>query len=304
MLANEWSSWRDDHSFAYIRRSTTSGEVGDDPRDGAFDRFARFVGVVQDVEAVAPVGHVDDFQPGRLGSDELLDGGRYGRVLQTHPREQDRQRARARHRSRAVPAGIVRPAGQRREKRIAGGDTAQPRGRILALDPGNKPDPAGTWGGTVGILRAGREGENEIRAEWVQRIAVSELNATLDLPLGPTAPSAARKAIRLMLVVWQLTDPAWLDDAEVIVGELVTNAYRHGGGLLQLSMEAHADQVMVRVADGSSVVPRPHEPGTGGGFGLRLIEAFAEDWGVQPFQGGKQVWVRLRRYPGQRQREA
>jgi len=107
-----------------------------------------------------------------------------------------------------------------------------------------------------------------------------------------------------MLVVWRLTDPDWLDDAEVVVGELVTNSIRHGGGLIELSMEAHADQVLIKATDGTSVVPRRREPGAGGGFGLRLIEAFSDSWGVHEFQGGKRVWVRLRRYPGQRERES
>ena len=130
---------------------------------------------------------------------------------------------------------------------------------------------------------------------------MSELNATLDLPLGTLAPTAARKAVRHMLIAWQLTDPDWLDDAELVVSELVTNAVRHGGGCIELSIQSHEGQVLVKAADGSSVVPRdrgPHPDGRGG-YGLRLIEACGEAWGVQDFHGGKQVWVRLRPCPGQ-----
>lgn len=126
---------------------------------------------------------------------------------------------------------------------------------------------------------------------------MSELNATLDLPLGPGAPTAARRTVRQMLIAWRFTDPAWLDDAEVIAAELVTNAVRHGGGLVEVALEAHEAQVLVKVSDGSSVIPRRREPDGQGGFGLRLIEAFGDGWGVIDHQGGKQVWVRLRPVP-------
>jgi len=128
---------------------------------------------------------------------------------------------------------------------------------------------------------------------------VSELNATLDLPLGLIAPAAARKAVRHLLIGWELSDPVWLDDAELVVSELVTNAVRYGGGCIALSLQAHEGQVLVQAADGSSVIPRdrgPHADG-GGGYGLRVIESCGESWGVEDFHGGKQVWVRLRPCP-------
>jgi anti-sigma regulatory factor (Ser/Thr protein kinase) len=127
---------------------------------------------------------------------------------------------------------------------------------------------------------------------------VSELNATLDLPLGNAAPAAARKAMRHMLIAWQLTDPDWLDDAELVVSELVTNAVRFGGGCIELSMQSHEGRVILRAADGSSVVPRDRGPGAEGrGYGIRLIESCGEAWGVEDFHGGKRVWVRLRVCP-------
>lgn len=75
---------------------------------------------------------------------------------------------------------------------------------------------------------------------------MSELNATLDLPLGVIAPAAARTAVRHMLIAWELSEPDWLDDAELVVSELVTNAVRHGGGCIELSLQAHEGQVLVR----------------------------------------------------------
>lgn len=127
---------------------------------------------------------------------------------------------------------------------------------------------------------------------------VSELNATLDLPLGNAAPTMARKAVRHMLIAWQLTDPDWLDEAELVVSELVTNAVRYGGGCIELSMQSHEGRVILKAADGSSVVPRDSGPRAGGGgYGIRVIDACSEAWGVEDFHGGKRVWVRLHPCP-------
>lgn len=123
---------------------------------------------------------------------------------------------------------------------------------------------------------------------------MSELNATLDLPLGDVAPAAARRAVRHMLIAWQLLDLDWLDGAELVVSELVTNAVRYGGGCIELSMQSHEGRVILKAADGSSVVPRDRGPrANGGGYGIRLIESCSEAWGVEDFRGGKRVWVRL-----------
>jgi anti-sigma regulatory factor (Ser/Thr protein kinase) len=129
---------------------------------------------------------------------------------------------------------------------------------------------------------------------------VSQLNARLDLPLGVVAPTAARRAMRSVLMGWGYRDPDWLDEAELIVSELVSNAVRHGGGCIELSMQSHDHQVVTRAADGSSVVPRRryHLGPDAGGLGLKIIEAYGAGWGAEDYQGGKRVWVRLRPYPG------
>ncbi|BCJ50869.1 ATP-binding protein [Actinoplanes sp. NBRC 14428] len=124
---------------------------------------------------------------------------------------------------------------------------------------------------------------------------MSALTARFDVPLGLNAPGAARRAVTAVLAGWGYRDETWLEQAAVVVSELVTNAVRHGGGCVELRVESHDDEVIVSVADGSSVVPRRREPDSTGGRGLALIEAMAERWGVRDHQGGKQVWVALTR---------
>jgi len=133
---------------------------------------------------------------------------------------------------------------------------------------------------------------------------MSQLSARLDLPVNrPDAPRYARRAARMMLAGWGFQDPRWLDDAELVVSELVTNAVRHGGGLIELRLEAHDEAILVSAADGSSVVPRRRAPDGGprddGGRGIAIIEEFAQDWGVENHEGGKRVWVRLAAPPTQ-----
>ncbi|WP_430786181.1 ATP-binding protein [Actinoplanes sp. G11-F43] len=122
---------------------------------------------------------------------------------------------------------------------------------------------------------------------------MSELTAHLDVPLDRGAPAAARRAATAVLTGWGFRDDDWLDAAAVVVSELVTNAVRHGGGCIELQLEAHGGRVTVSVADGSSVVPRRRDPDGDGGRGIALIEALAAAWSVQNYQGGKRVRVEL-----------
>jgi anti-sigma regulatory factor (Ser/Thr protein kinase) len=136
---------------------------------------------------------------------------------------------------------------------------------------------------------------------------MGELMARFDLPLGV---GAARDAVRSVLWSWGFRDLDWLAQASVVVSELVSNAVVHGGGSLQLDVQAHSEHVTIGAADGSPVVPRRREADpAGGGRGLALIEAFAARWGVHDHEDGKRVWVRLAPHPrgrssrpGQRQR--
>ncbi len=129
---------------------------------------------------------------------------------------------------------------------------------------------------------------------------MSALTAQLDVPLDRDAPGAARRAVTAVLSNWGFREADWLDAAAVVVSELVTNAVRHGGGCLALQLEAHAERVVVSVADGSSVLPRRRDPDEAGGRGIALIEALAASWTVKNHQGGKRVQVELLPCPGAR----
>jgi anti-sigma regulatory factor (Ser/Thr protein kinase) len=126
---------------------------------------------------------------------------------------------------------------------------------------------------------------------------VSELSARLDLPLGTMAPTGARKTLRQLLITWGYTDRDWLDAGCVVMAELVTNAVLHGGGCLEVGVQAHEGTVMISAADGSSIVPRRKRGQRSGGLGLVLIDQLSAAWWVENHHGGKRVWVRLLPYP-------
>ena len=90
------------------------------------------------------------------------------------------------------------------------------------------------------------------------------------------------------------------EDVLLLVSELVTNAVRHGGAgadqPLELELELSRRHVRVEVADpgnGSSAPALPSAPGVGG-WGLRMVDHVADEWGVSSGGPGTRVWFEIR----------
>jgi two-component sensor histidine kinase len=87
-----------------------------------------------------------------------------------------------------------------------------------------------------------------------------------------------------------------LEDAQLVVTELVTNAVLHAATEVQLTLDIRPGTVRVEVADGNERLPRPREADAEDvtGRGLLLVAAVAESWGVsQRDDDGKVVWCAL-----------
>ena len=81
-------------------------------------------------------------------------------------------------------------------------------------------------------------------------------------------------------------------DAALMVSELVTNAVQHGVGAITLRIEVEPGAVHVEVADDGIVALAPSPaPGALGGWGLRIVDQLADEWGV--LEGSTKVWFRL-----------
>jgi anti-sigma regulatory factor (Ser/Thr protein kinase) len=83
-----------------------------------------------------------------------------------------------------------------------------------------------------------------------------------------------------------------VEDVELVVSELVTNAMRHGRGQITMHLEVAPDRVVVGVQDQGAGQPSPREPDATGvnGRGLALVAILATEWGVRPAPaGGKRL---------------
>lgn len=84
-----------------------------------------------------------------------------------------------------------------------------------------------------------------------------------------------------------------LKSANLMVSELVNNAFKHGTGRISLTVHSSADGLRAEVSDegtsGTIMVadPRPAR----GGWGLQFVERLADSWGVE--SGASRVWFQL-----------
>jgi anti-sigma regulatory factor (Ser/Thr protein kinase) len=87
-----------------------------------------------------------------------------------------------------------------------------------------------------------------------------------------------------------------VEDATLVVSELVANGVLHARTEISLSVERAGDGIRVAVSDGSPVLPRwgPAALSATSGRGLWLVERLSSSWGVEPIAGGgKVVWAEL-----------
>jgi anti-anti-sigma regulatory factor/anti-sigma regulatory factor (Ser/Thr protein kinase) len=111
---------------------------------------------------------------------------------------------------------------------------------------------------------------------------------------APSAAYVARDIVAQACEAWRL--PNAVEDAKLIITELVSNAVRHGKGDLRLLVLLRDRHLHLSIADASVDQPRRMlpDPDTGeGGRGLLLVDAVATAWGSSPTADGKVVWATL-----------
>jgi anti-sigma regulatory factor (Ser/Thr protein kinase) len=121
---------------------------------------------------------------------------------------------------------------------------------------------------------------------------MSSYSASVDLPPDAASVPQARHLALGLLRTWRA--PHDHDDAALLLTELVSNVIDHVRGERSLTVELTlADRwLRISVADGSSVLPvvRELSQERPRGRGLRLVQAIADQWGVEEHHGGKRVW--------------
>lgn len=117
--------------------------------------------------------------------------------------------------------------------------------------------------------------------------------AVLELPRDVVAAREARVVVRELLQTWGYG--TLVDDAILVVSELVTNAIEHAASAVAVVVNRSGDGVRIEVRDEGSGVPQPRQPGDSAeaGRGLMIVSALASAWGVEAGPPSKTVWVEL-----------
>ncbi|MGW2564196.1 SpoIIE family protein phosphatase [Streptomyces sp. NPDC001514] len=122
------------------------------------------------------------------------------------------------------------------------------------------------------------------------RVLAAEKVAVWELPAEPTAAAQARTLTASQLTEWGLEELAFT--TELIVSELVTNAYRYGGGPIGLRL-VRDRRLICEVSDTSNTSPHLRRARTTdeGGRGLFLVAQLTERWGTRYTRDGKTIWA-------------
>jgi anti-sigma regulatory factor (Ser/Thr protein kinase) len=124
---------------------------------------------------------------------------------------------------------------------------------------------------------------------------MSTLSASFELPPVPSSVPTARHVLLELLRAWGV--PHDLDDAALLVTELVSNVIDHVGGAATLTVEVDnaEDWLRIAVVDGSAVLPVVQELDAARprGRGLRMLQHIASRWGSDEVGDGKRVWFEL-----------
>jgi sigma-B regulation protein RsbU (phosphoserine phosphatase) len=103
-----------------------------------------------------------------------------------------------------------------------------------------------------------------------------------------------RRRVRALLAGWGV-DADTVDDALLVVEELVANVLDHARTRFELVLRMTNDVLHVAVRDRSGRTPRiqPHDPHAARGRGLQLVATLSQRWGCEQHDDGKTVWAEL-----------
>ncbi|WP_344941768.1 ATP-binding protein [Actinomadura miaoliensis] len=119
------------------------------------------------------------------------------------------------------------------------------------------------------------------------------------MPHAPSSVAVARRRLSSELLASGVFESV-VDDASVIISELLSNALRHArplpSGQVRVTWARRGERLEVAVSDGGASTEPRRGPGTLsslGGRGLGIVEALAEGWGVRHEEGVTTVWAVL-----------
>jgi phosphoserine phosphatase RsbU/P len=113
----------------------------------------------------------------------------------------------------------------------------------------------------------------------------------------PVAAVAApiRRGVRALLAGWDVRAET-VDDALLVVEELVANVLDHARTRFELLVRMTGDVLHIAVRDRSARSPhiQPFDPHAARGRGLQLVATLSQRWDCEHHGDGKTVWAELR----------
>src|SRR5215471_8624981 len=113
---------------------------------------------------------------------------------------------------------------------------------------------------------------------------------TIMLRALTTEVRIARIFTEANLLRWGM--PGLVDEAVLVVSELVTNAVKYSTGTVKLWLWTDGQRLLIEVRDSGQDIPFLVDSALDeeGGRGLAVVAALSKDWGCYPQRGGKVVW--------------
>jgi anti-sigma regulatory factor (Ser/Thr protein kinase) len=112
----------------------------------------------------------------------------------------------------------------------------------------------------------------------------------LELRPDPGSPRMARSFVRRLLREWSVDKPV-IEDAALLVTEVVTNAVIHAKTPIAVAVDRDEDFLRFEVSDedGGLVTQRHPNDRDATGRGMLLVDSLAADWDVVYRDSGKTV---------------
>lgn len=111
------------------------------------------------------------------------------------------------------------------------------------------------------------------------------------LPFESSTPGIARTKLAAFLTL-NRTDLQTIDNALIVLSEMIANAVAHGtpdtDGTMEITWSIESGHLFLSVRDsgrGSDLVPRPFDEDSLGGRGLSIISRVADKWSVDLSRG-------------------
>ncbi|MER6124158.1 PAS domain S-box protein [Streptomyces sp. NPDC001795] len=138
------------------------------------------------------------------------------------------------------------------------------------------------------------DGHDDVTLLLTQLPAAPLATATTDLAPVPASVPEGRDFLDRTLGAWGCANS--LDDARLLLSEVLTNAVQHAPGPIGVHVCRTDTDLTVEISDRSPHLPQPRLAAEDeeSGRGLLLVRALADDWGVRPTDEGKTTWFSLK----------